>query len=91
MARALHIDVATASRAYQIHVGQELIPRLGRLIKKAGGRDRCFVVSSPPIWKFHGQAVKAALKSGKGVDKAFSALEKAIVKNEDALRMFANL
>lgn len=43
-----------------------------------------------PVIEKHG-AVKAALKSGKGVEKAFEALEKAIVQNEDALRMFANL
>ncbi len=43
-----------------------------------------------PVKEKHG-ALKAALKSGKGTDKAFAELEKALEKHSDDLRMFANL
>ena len=62
MPRSIQIDVSTASRAYRIHVGKNLVSRLSSLVKQAGGAGRRFVVSSPTIWKLHGEAIGKALK-----------------------------
>ena len=48
-------------------MGQGIIRRLGKLIKEAGGRGRCFIVSSPPIWRLHGPAVSANLKNAETI------------------------
>ena len=63
MTSSVKIDVPTASRAYQVHVGVGTIRRLRSLIKNAGGNGKCFVVSSPAIWKLHGGTIQSALKS----------------------------
>lgn len=55
------IDVRTASRAYQIHVGAGLVGRLAPLVQAAGSTGQRLVVSSPPIWKLHGAAIEQAL------------------------------
>ena len=65
--RSLHIDVPTASRTYRVHVGQGIVRRLGKLIKEAGGKGRCFIVSSPPIWKLHGTTISANLKNAETI------------------------
>ena len=62
MTRSVRIDVPTASRTYRVHVGAGVVRRLGKLVKDAGSTGQCFIVSSPPIWKLHGEAVSAALK-----------------------------
>ena len=61
--RSLRIDVPTGSRSYRIHVGRGLVRRLSRIIKDSGGSGRQFVVSSPTVWKHHGDAIRAALKT----------------------------
>ncbi len=63
MTLPLHIDVSSASGSYRIHVGRQLVRRLNRLIKNAGGTGQQFVVSSPTVWKHHGLSVQSALKS----------------------------
>ena len=63
MTSSVKIDVPTASRAYQVHVGVGTIRRLRSLIKNAGGNGKCFVVSSPAIWKLHGGTIQSALKN----------------------------
>ena len=55
------INVRTASRAYRVHVGDGLLRHLDRIVSKAGGGGRRFVVSSPRIWKLHGPAIERAL------------------------------
>jgi 3-dehydroquinate synthase len=61
MPDALEITVQTASRTYPVHVGENLVGELDQLITKAGSTGLRFVVSSPPIWKLHGAAIRAAL------------------------------
>ena len=61
MSRNVQIDVATTSRAYRVHVGENVVQHLGTLVRRAGGTGRSFLVSSPPIWKFHGAAIEAAV------------------------------
>ena len=65
--RPLHIDVSTGSGSYRIHVGRGVVRRLNRLIKDAGGSGRQFVVTSPTVWKHHGDTVRAALKTAEAV------------------------
>ena len=60
--KPVRIDVATTSRAYQVHVGEGLLARLGPLLDKAGVRDRRFLVSSPAIWRAHGRTVEHAVR-----------------------------
>ena len=57
------IDVATASRAYRVHVAAGLIGELNTLLEDAGASEQRFVVSSPPVWRAHGAAIKRAIKS----------------------------
>ena len=67
MPRSIQIDVPTASRAYRVHVGKNLVSRLATLVKQAGGIGRRFVVSSPTIWKLHGATIEKALKSAEAI------------------------
>ena len=62
MPRSIQIDVSTASRAYRVHVGKNLVSRLDTLVKQAGGTGRRFVVSSPTIWKLYGGVIEKVLK-----------------------------
>ena len=61
MSRSIQIDVQTASRTYRVHVGTGTVRRLGKLVKEAGGTGQHFIVSSPPIWKLHGDVIQTAL------------------------------
>ena len=67
MTPAVHIDVATASRAYRVHVGERLVKQLDRMLTEAGGTGRRFIISSPPIWKLHGPAITESLKDAEPV------------------------
>jgi 3-dehydroquinate synthase len=67
MSRNVQIRVSTTSRTYQVHVGNGAVHRLGRLVKAAGGTGQCFIVSSPKIWKLHGDVVQTALKGAKTI------------------------
>ena len=67
MTPAVHIDVATASRAYRVHVGENLVKRLDRMLTEAGGTGRRFIVSSSPIWKLHGPVIAKALKGAETI------------------------
>jgi len=58
----IQINVSTASRAYTVHVGEGLIAKLHALLDMAGGTDRRFLVSSPLVWKLHGQAIQDSLQ-----------------------------
>ena len=61
MTPSVRIDVETASRAYQVHVGAGLLQQLDPLVSAAGASGQRFVISSPAIWKLHGAAVEQAL------------------------------
>src|SRR3954452_10307292 len=57
----IRIEVSTPSRKYVVTVADGILARLGRLLDEAGVPARRFVVSSPVVWRFHGQRFAAAL------------------------------
>ena len=57
------IQVATASRAYPVHVEAGLLARLDALLAEAGVASQRIVVSSPTVWKAHGASIARALGS----------------------------
>lgn len=59
----LRIDVSTPSRPYSIHLADGLLEQLPRLLDQAGAPARRFVVSSPLVWRLHGERFQAALKA----------------------------
>lgn len=61
MADPIRIDVTTASRPYTVWVGSGILSQLSRLLDDAGVGARRFAISSPPVWKHWGNAVREAL------------------------------
>jgi 3-dehydroquinate synthase len=51
----LRIDVPTPSRRYPIVLGDGLLDNLSSQLDEAGAPARRFVVSSPRVWKLHGE------------------------------------
>jgi len=62
MTFGIKIDVRTPSRNYRVHVGEKFIAQLDQILTEAGSTGRRFVVSSPPIWKLHGDTIENVLK-----------------------------
>ncbi len=57
------LDVATPSKRYVITLGSGILNRLTLLLDEAKCPARRFVVSSPVVWRFHGQQFSAASKA----------------------------
>src|SRR5262245_33852236 len=57
----LHIEVKTPSRAYVVTLGDGTIARLIALLQGLGLPERRFVVSSPSVWKLHGERLASTL------------------------------
>jgi 3-dehydroquinate synthase len=55
------INVTTPSRRYVVTIGDGLLDRLKRLLDEAAVPARRFVVSSPLVWRFHGQRFTQAV------------------------------
>ena len=55
------IDVSSSSHTYPIFVAHGLVPELQALLSEAGVGPRRFVISSPNVWKRHGDLVTGAL------------------------------
>ena len=55
------IEISASSHTYPVYVGTGLLKHLKKLIGQAGATDQHFVVSSPPVWRLHGSAVKKSL------------------------------
>ncbi len=51
----VRIDVSTPSRRYGITLGTGVLSRLPALLDEAGAPRRRLVVSSPTVWRFHGE------------------------------------
>ena len=49
------IDVRTAGGKYAIDIGPGLADRLGDLLDASGTPKRRFIVSTPTVWRFHGE------------------------------------
>ena len=56
----VRINVATPSRPYVVTLGDGVIARLNTLLDEVKAPSRRFVVSSPTVWRFHGQRFAAA-------------------------------
>src|SRR4051812_39364908 len=52
------IPVHTPSGDYQVEIGTGLSRRLTALLDATGAPARRFIVSSPPIWKLHGDTLQ---------------------------------
>ena len=55
------IPVAATSRTYPVHVGAGLLGRLDTLLDEAGIGGQRVAVSSPTVWKAHGETIARAL------------------------------
>jgi 3-dehydroquinate synthase len=55
------IEVKTQSRSYAITLGYGVMDALGRLLDDLRLPTRRFVVSSPPVWKLHGERFAQAM------------------------------
>jgi 3-dehydroquinate synthase len=55
------IDVPSAARTYPVFVAHGLVEEIGHWLSEAGVGERRFVVSSPAVWKRHGETLTAAL------------------------------
>jgi 3-dehydroquinate synthase len=67
MGDPLRIDVETPSRPYAIWVGAGVLRQLPALLAAAGIGPRRFVVSTPPVWKHWGGAVRDALPTAEPI------------------------
>ena len=59
----VRIDVATPSRRYVITLADGVLDRLTRILDDAKLPARRFVVSSPLVWRFHGQRFAKAVSA----------------------------
>jgi len=57
------IDVATPSRPYAVTIESGAIERLARLLDDLQVPARRFVVSSPLVWRLHGNAIAGAINA----------------------------
>jgi 3-dehydroquinate synthase len=63
----VRIDVATPSRAYTVTIADGAIERLGRTLDDLRAPERRFIVSSPLVWRLHGQRVAHVLRGGESI------------------------
>ena len=59
--RPTRIDVASAARTYPVFVAHGLVKEIGRWLAAVGVGEQRFLVSSPTVWKRHGETLTAAL------------------------------
>ena len=60
----IHIDVTTGSRRSPIWIGEGLSNDLPSLLDRHDVGPRRFIVSSPVVWRFHGESLQSALGGG---------------------------
>ena len=60
-ATPVRIDVPTPSRAYSITIGDGTLDRVGRALDDLQAPARRFIVSSPLVWRFHGEQIARAV------------------------------
>lgn len=56
----VRVAVSTPSRSYEISLGDGILGHLPRLLDEVKSPARRFVVSSPTVWRFHGERFAAA-------------------------------
>jgi 3-dehydroquinate synthase len=60
----VHIDVTTGSRHSPILIGEDLSRDLPSLLDQHGIGPRRFIVSSPIVWRLHGEGLRPVLGGG---------------------------
>jgi 3-dehydroquinate synthase len=55
------LTVRAGSRAYDVQIAHGLTRRLDEALDAAGLPSRRFIVSSPPIWRLHGESIGSGL------------------------------
>jgi 3-dehydroquinate synthase len=56
----ISLDVRTPSRRYVLTLGDGVLSQLSRILDEVQAPARRFVVSSPAVWRFHGERFAAA-------------------------------
>jgi len=57
----VRIDVPTPSRAYSVTIGDGALDQLAKTLDELGAPPRRFVVSSPLVWRMHGEQMARAV------------------------------
>jgi 3-dehydroquinate synthase len=57
----IRIDVATPSRRYAVTIGDGIIETIRRTLDEVRAPARRFIVTSPLVWRFHGERLARAL------------------------------
>jgi 3-dehydroquinate synthase len=60
----IRIDVNTGSRTSPIWIGEGVSQGLGGLLDRHGIGSQRFIVSSPVVWRFHGERLRPGLSGG---------------------------
>ncbi|AEU36355.1 3-dehydroquinate synthase [Granulicella mallensis] len=69
MSNNTKIAVRTASSTYEVEIGSDLLPHIGARVDSllngglCAGKQRVFVVTSPEIWKLHGERLASGFPS----------------------------
>jgi 3-dehydroquinate synthase len=69
MSNNTKIAVRTASSTYEVEIGSDLLPHIGARVDVllngglSAGKQRVFVVTSPEIWKLHGERLASGFPS----------------------------
>jgi 3-dehydroquinate synthase len=61
------VDVTTSSRSYAITLGDGVIDQVGRLLDGLRLPERRFIVSSPLVWRLHGQRLGRAIPAAESI------------------------
>ncbi|MFN7981520.1 MAG: 3-dehydroquinate synthase [Vicinamibacterales bacterium] len=59
----VRVSVATPSRQYAITIGDGVLSHLNQILDEVKAPKRRFVVSSPTVWRFHGERFAAVSKA----------------------------
>jgi 3-dehydroquinate synthase len=73
MSNATTIEVRTASAIYDVELGPNLLPSVGERIDAllqgglGSGKQRTFIITSPEIWRLHGEQLLSGLPANTAV------------------------
>src|SRR5215203_1814743 len=59
----IRLDVSTPSRRYVLTLGDGVLGNLSRILDEVKAPERRFVVSSPVVWRFHGERFAKASRA----------------------------
>jgi 3-dehydroquinate synthase len=63
----LRIDVPTRSRAYSVTIDDGVLDHVGRALDDVQAPARRFIVSSPLVWRLHGEQIGRALNAAEPI------------------------